>query len=400
MAAAPAHVPDHLIWDHDVDVFPAQFPDPYVGAGDAVHRGPDIVWAAKGAYCGRPGWMLTRCAHIQEVHLDPARFSSAFNRDASNLLGIELPLIPFESDPPQHRHYRQLIAPWFQPSAVAALDAMIRDTCDELIGGFAERGGCEFVGEFSSLFPSYVFLALMGLPREMLPQFLAWENAFLRGSTLEERVEAMRAIYAYFRECLADRARAPGADLISAIATGEIEGRQLSEAEAVGLCITLYIGGLDSVASGMGWYLRHLALDGPLQQRLRRDPALIPVAIEELSRAYGTNSTMRTIMADGDFHGAPMRKGDILALPTFFSARDPREYDDPHAIDLDRKARSMTFGTGAHHCIGIHLAKREIRIVLSEFLARFDDIRIPEGEQAVWTTQTIWGVKKLPLTWN
>ncbi|RYD96182.1 MAG: cytochrome P450, partial [Sphingomonadales bacterium] len=368
----PDHVPAHLVWDHDIDSFPAQFADPYVGMSEAIHSGPEIVWAARGAYCGQPGWMLTRFAQIQEVHLDPARFSAALNRDASNLLGIELPLIPGESDPPRHRHYRQLIAPWFQPSAIAALDVKIRATCDDLIGRFAEQRRCEFVGEFSSLFPSYVFLALFGLPRELLSQFLGWENSFLRGQTMEERIGAMRAIYDYFKGCLEERARAPREDMITAIATGEVEGRRLSEAEAVGTCITLYIGGLDSVASGLGWYLRHLARDQALQDRLRRDPTLIPAAIEELSRAYGTNSTKRTVMADFDFHGAPMRKGDILAMPTFLSARDPREYDDPHVVDIGRKARSMTFGSGVHHCVGIHLAKREIRIVLSEFLSRFD----------------------------
>jgi cytochrome P450 len=398
--AVPGHVPAELRWDHDIDSFPAQFDDPYVGGCDAIHAGPDIVWAARGAYCGQPGWMLTRFALVQEAHLNPAIFSAANNRDASNLLGFDLPLIPGESDPPQHFFYRHLLAPFFQPSAVAALDAMIHATCDELIGGFAERGGCEFVSEFSSLFPSYVFLALMDLPREMLPQFLAWEHGFLRGKTMEERIGAIMAIYDYFKERLEERRRTPGDDLITRIATGTIEGRPLTETEAVGTCLTLYIGGLDSVASGIGWYLRHLTIDQDLQTRLRREPGLIPAAIEELSRAYGTNSNKRILTQDVDFHGVAMREGDIVALPTFLCSRDPRAYADPHVIDIDRKPRSLTFGAGAHHCIGIHLAKRELRIVLSEFLSRFDGIRIADGADAVWTTQTIWGVKKLPLSWS
>lgn len=396
----PAHVPPELVWDHSIDIFPARFDDPYVGGCGAIHAGPDIVWAAQGAYCGQPGWMLTRFAHVQEAHHNPAIFSAANNRDASNLLGFDLPLIPGESDPPQHRFYRQLLAPFFQPSAVAALETMIHATCDELIGRFADRGGCEFHSEFSSLFPSYIFLALMDLPREMLPQFLLWEHGFLRGATIEERIDAIMAIYGYFRERLDERRRAPGEDLITRIATGTVEGRPLTEAEQVGTCITLYIGGLDSVASGMGWYMRHLALDQDLQDRLRRDPALIPAAVDELSRAYGTNSNKRILTRDVDFHGVAMRAGDIVALPTFLCSRDPREFTDPHVINLDRKARSMTFGAGAHNCIGIHLAKRELRIVLAQFLSRFAPFRIADGEDAVWTTQTIWGVKKLPLSWS
>ena len=393
-SAVPAHVPPELRWDHSIDSFPAGFADPYVGACDAIHAGPDIVWATKGAYTGRPGWMLTRFAHLQEVHFDPERFAAAESRDAAVLLGFDLPLIPFESDPPMHRHYRQLLQPWFQPSAVNAMEPMIRSICDELIAQFADRGGCEFVGEFSTLLPSHVFLELMGLPRAMLGQFLAWENGFLRGQSLEEKAAAMRAIHAYFRDYLAEKRKAPGSDLVSTLAGGEIEGRPLTEAEVLGMCIVLYIGGLDSVASGLGWYLRHLARDRELQDRLRRAPELIPLAVDELSRAYATNCTMRTVIQDTEFHGVPMRKGDIVALPTFFSARDPREYVNPHVIDIDRKAASMTFGTG------VHLAKREIRIVLAEFLARFREIRIAPGESEVWTTQTIWGVKKLPLAWE
>ncbi len=397
--AVPDHVPAHLVWDHDIDVFARQFDDPHAGAGDILHQGPDIVWAT-GAYCGRPGWLLTRYAHLQEVHLDPGRFAASLNRDATALLGFDLPLIPFESDPPIHHAYRQLILHQFSPAAINKLDPKVRAICAELIDQFADRGGCEFVGEFSSLLPSYVFLALMGISRDVLPQFLQWEHDFLRGDTFEVRQQAMLAIHDYFRDYLAERRADPGDDLVSVIATGITAGRTLTEAEAIGMCITLFIGGLDSIASGLGWYLRHIALDQPLQERLRANPDLLPAAIEELSRVYATNSTIRTVREDTEFHGVPMRQGDIIALATYLSARDPREYPDPHRVDIDRKARNMTFGTGAHHCIGIHLARREIRIVLAEFLSRFRNIRIAPGQSAEWTTQTIWGVKKLPLIWD
>jgi len=395
----PAHVPPELVWDHDINLFPAQFDDPFVGAGDAIHEGPDIVWATS-AYNGRPGWLLTRFALIDEVHMNPARFAAGLSRDITVLLGFEVPLLPSESDPPEHRTYRQFIQPWFQPKYVAGLEPKIREICRDLIARFETRGGCEFVGEFSSLFPSSVFLALMGLPRELLGQFLQWEHDFLRGENFEVRARATREIYDYFAGLLEERRRHPRDDMVSMIANGEIDGRRLTDNEARGMCIMLYIGGLDSVTSGLGWYMRHLALDQALQSRLRNDPALIPDAIEEFVRAYGTNSTMRTVTQDTEFHGVAMKQGDIVVLPTFFASRDPREYADPHRFDIARKARTMTFATGAHNCAGIHLAKRETRVVLEEFLSRFDNIRIPEGEGAVWTTQTIWGVKKLPLEWD
>ena len=395
----PAHVPPELVWDHDLNTFPLQFDDPFIGACDAIHAGPDIVWCTS-AYNTRPGWLMTRFALIEEVHLNPQIFAAGQSRDITVLLGHEVPLLPSESDPPEHRRYRQFIQPWFQPSFVAGLDARIREICRGLIADFEARGNCEFVSEFSSPFPSSVFLAMMGLPRELLGEFLQWEHDFLRGSSFEIRARATRELYQYFAGLLEERRRNPKDDMVSMIANGEIDGCKLTDDEARGMCIMLYIGGLDSVTSGLGWYMRHLAMDQQLQARLREDAALIPDAIEEFVRAYGTNSTMRTVTCDIEFHDVAMKQGDIVVLPTFFASRDPREYTDPHCFDIARRARTMTFATGAHNCAGIHLAKRETRIVLEEFLSRFERIRIPEGKSAEWTTHAIWGVRKLPLQWD
>lgn len=238
---------------------------------------------------------------------------------------------------------------------------------------------------------------MLGLPHELLGQFLAWENAFLRGGTHEVRAAATRELYDYFGTLLEERRRQPRDDMVSMIANGEIGGHRLAENQARGMCIMLYIGGLDSVTSGLGWYMRHIVTDRDLQARLRREPGLIPAAIEEFVRMYGTNSTMRTVTRDIVLHGVAMKAGDIAVLPTYLSARDPREYHDPHRFDPGRRARTMTFGAGVHKCAGIHLAKCEIGIVLRAFLSRFADIEFAAGQEPVWTTQTIWGVKRLPL---
>ena len=170
----PPHVPAELVWDHDIDSFPMQFDDPYVGTCAALHGGPDIVWSPHSAHGARPGWILTRYRDLEDVYVDSHRFSAAHSHGAARFLGFELPLLPTESDPPLHRQYRQVIQPYLLPSAVRALEGMVKSTCDELVSRFAEQGGCEFVSDFSSLFPSYVFLELMGMPREMLPRFFEW----------------------------------------------------------------------------------------------------------------------------------------------------------------------------------------------------------------------------------
>lgn len=396
----PSHVPRELVWDHNIDSFPMQFDDPYVGMCDAMHAGPDIVWSPQSAHGARPGWILTRYKDLEDVYIDSRVFSAAHSHGAARFLGFELPLLPTESDPPLHRHYRHVIQPYLVPSAVKALEGMVRETCEGLISRFADRGGCEFVADFSSLFPSYVFLELMGMPREMLPKFSEWEDAFLRGKSWQEQVEGTKAIYDYISKFAASRRDHPMNDLTSRIVGAQVGDRAITETEAIGFCMTLYLGGLDTVMNSSGWCMRHLAMDQPLQARLRENPDLIPLAIEELLRAYAVTSTFRTVMEDTDFRGVPMHKGDIVALPTFLAARDGRVYDRPHVIDIERRARYLTFGSGAHNCAGIHLAKRELQIVVRSFLERFRNIRIPEGARADWTTVMIWGIRKLPLVWD
>ena len=390
-------VPLHLVWDGDIAAFPHEFDDPYVGVAEALHAGPDIVWAARNAQFGRPGWLLTRHALLQEVYMDPERFPARFNRGASDMLGMEMPLLPFESDPPDHRHYRQMLQPWFQPSAITALDGTVRSVCTDLMNGFAEKGGCEFFSEFSSLFPSHIFIRMFGLPTELVPQFLEWEHGFLGGETIEERVAATHAIHDCLKSYCERKRQNPEDDLISAIVQGSVQGRPLTDVEIQGMCFLLYSGGLDTVTNSLGWHLRHLAMDQELQSRLRNDPSLIPAAVEELLRAYPVSNTNRTVAHDMEFHGVSMRKGDIVALPIMLAARDPLAYPDPHRVDIDRKARHLTFGTGIHNCLGIHLARREIRIVLAEFLSRFRSIRLAEDDRPQFDFSVTWGVKRLAL---
>jgi len=154
------------------------------------------------------------------------------------------------------------------------------------------------------------------------------------------------------------------------------------------------------VMSSLGWYFRHLACDPALQARLHDNPQDIPAAAEEFLRAFGITATRRQVIADTELNGVLMRRGDNICLPTYMSSRDPRQFVDPHRIDIDRDAPHMTLATGAHNCVGQHLARREIRVVLEAFIGRFRNIRIPKGETASWTNRQVWAVTRLPLVWD
>ena len=211
---------------------------------------------------------------------------------------------------------------------------------------------------------------------------------------------AARSIYRYLEEFLEQQRKNPGNDLIKAIVTGEVDGRPLEHLETMGMLYVLYVGGLDTVYSTLGWVMRHLATHPELQERLRGNPEQIAAAVEEFTRAFSVVVTHRVVAKDYTFHGVPMRQGDEINLPIFLANRDPGVHANPHVVDIDRKPRHINFGTGVHICLAIHLAKREIRIVVEEFLKRFRNIRIRQGESYRYHTGRTFGMEYLPLEWD
>jgi len=394
----PSHIPEELVWDHDLDAFTAEFDDPFL-AGCRLHDGPDIVWGTR-AFFGQPAWILTRHARIQEAFLDYEHFSSRIGRDAGDEFDENWRLIPVQLDPPEHQLYRQILNPYFTPRSLRTLEEDIRGHCDNLITRFGAPNGCEFISEFARRFPNYVFLSLMGMPYDMLPQFLEWEDGWMRGSDEAKRAQASQDIFDYLTRFIEEQRANPTTALMGMILGGEINGCPLTEIEVLGICFTLFLGGLDSVYGTLGWVMRHLAADQPLQRRLRDNPRDIPLAVEELTRAFAVSTPHRTVVEDFSFHGVAMRKGERVVLPTYLAGRDPLAFENPHVVDIDRRPRHMTFATGPHACLGVHLAKSEVRFVIEAFLSRFENLRIPEGERVEYHVGSLFGVDRLPLEWD
>ena len=397
-SGAPDHVPPRLFWDRSLEAFARELDDPFLAAA-RLHQGPDIFWARDAAY-GRAAWVITRQALIQEAFASPEHFSSFRGSGLSAMLGVNWGLVPLDCDPPEHTHYRTVLNPHFTPQAMGELDRAIHETCRSLATKFEDRGGCEAISEFVTPFPTHIFLALMGMPTDQAPQFLAWEQSLLRGGDAAERIGAGKAIAGYLMGFIGEQRGAPGSRLLKGLVSTRIEERPLEDEEILGMLYLFYIAGLDTLQGAMGWILKHLACDQPLQARLRAHPEDIPPAVEELLRAYSVASTWRCVARDLVFHGVQMRQGDPVLLPLYLAARDPQAHENPHAIDLDRTSGRLAFGAGPHHCLGTHLVRREMRIVLEAFLSRFDGIHMPPGEACDYHTGVVFGVDRLPLAWE
>jgi cytochrome P450 len=396
-AGAPAHVPPELIWDHSFADFLNELDDPYI-AGARLHDGPGVIWATNADY-GMPAWVFTRNALIEEGFADFEKFSNARGPITERIMDPSWLMLPVEADRPAHFYYRQVLQPFFTPAAMAARAAEVQGLCDSLIDGFVARGECEFMGEFASILPNAIVVSLMGLPREMLPQFLEWEHGATHDPDPANRVAANTAIIDYLKGFIAEQKAGPRSPLMDGVLSARIEDRPFSEAEILGVVYLLFAAGLDTVFNTLGWIMRQLAIDPALQTRLRDNPQDIPAAVEEFTRAF-VSAPKRTVAKDMVFHGVEMKKGDDVMLSTLLAGRDPRAYANPHVIDIDRAPRPVTFGRGPHVCIGIHLAKREMKVMIETFLSRMKNIRIPEGTRLTFQTNSTIGLQQLPLAWD
>ena len=171
--------------------------------------------------------------------------------------------------------------------------------------------------------------------------------------------------------------------------------------DVVTVCLTMMAAGLDTTRSALGYFFHHLATHPDHRQLLVDDPALIPEAVEELLRLYGLLiQDGRYVAEDIEFHGCPLKKGDVIWLGLAAASRDPRRFDRPDEFLLGREfTKHLAFGTGAHRCLGAHLARAELVIVLEEWLAR-----IPHFELAADEPLTERGgqlmLLSVPLRWE
>lgn len=398
MGNIPSHIPASLVWDRSFDAFTAGSDDPFL-AVSVLHEGPELIWTTDAAY-GRPGWIATRYDVIEEIFADHERFSAERPGMIGEMIGEPLKLNPIEIDPPAHHGYRRNLNPVFSAAAVRGLEDAVRRTCTILLDKFAERGSCDFIADFAIPFPTYVFLDLMALPRDRAPTFLKWEEDLMRGQVPADRVAAARAIFEYLCAHKDRQMRDPSNPLNRAIVEGHFKDRPLEHLEMMGMYYVLWVGGLDTVYSTLGWVMHHLATHPDLQARLSADIELVPHAVEEFTRAFSVVVTHRQVARDIEFRGVRMQAGEEVHLPLMLANRDPDRFADPHRIDIDRKPRHLAFGTGAHNCLGVHLAKRELRIVIEEFLRRCGNLRLAEDGPPQFHTGRTFGIDHLLLCWD
>lgn len=240
---------------------------------------------------------------------------------------------------------------------------------------------------------------MFGLPLDEVEQFLAWEDDLIHEPDIDRIAAAVLAVKGYVMDVVEQRRKAPRDDLITYFVESRVDGRPATDDEIWGFCFNLYLGGLDTVTTNLGWQFRHLATHPDHQQQLRADPSLIPAAITELLRAYSAVTTARTCTKPVEVGGVQLLPGDKVMMSTTLGSNDPEVYDNPTRVRLDRKPRHLAFGAGIHNCVGLRLAIRELNIAMEEILAALPPFRLAPDARILTRLGGVTAQDRLPLAW-
>lgn len=388
-------VPDDRVVDFNV-----YRPDPsdedYEGAWLALRdRAKPIMWTtANGGH-----WIATTGELIRSILADHQHFSSKVLMVPKEF-GISK-LIPVGSDPPEHLSYRALINKAFSPGSVRRATDFIRSYAAELIERIIPAGECEFMNDFARRLPIEVFFKLADLPltdHERLESFLV---QLLHPEQADNQEAGFRSFADYLIPLIEARRKNPGDDVLSAIVSGEVAKRPVTQDEAINMCTSLIIGGLDTTLALMAFSMNYLASDPALRHLLADHPERIPDAVEEVARRFPIGVNTREVREDFELDGVLLKAGELITTPQILHAFDEREYPDPLKFDIDRDTGgNSAFGHGIHRCPGSFLAKTELKILLEEWLKRIRDFEIVPGSKIIIDSGISSTIRKLPLRWK
>jgi len=404
--------------------------DPHAYADDRIHQ--TYAWLRANNPLGvarvegvDPFWVVTRHADILEVSRQNALFhngdrattltSQAADAKVRQMTGGSPHLVRslVQMDAPDHPKYRALTQSWFMPPNIRGLEDRIRTIARASVDRMAATGGtCDFVTEVALHYPLHVVMEILGVPEQderrmlMLTQELfgaadpdlAREEARAPSEDLGAIQAVIADFYQYFAAISADRRANPRGDLASVIANSQIDGKPLSELEAMSYYVIVATAGHDTTSSTTAGAMWALCENPDQLEQLKADPSKIPMMIDEAIRwTTPVKTFMRSATADTELAGRQIRQGDWLMLCYASGNRDEAVFEDAQTFKADRSPnKQLAFGYGAHLCLGQHLAKMEMRILFEELLPRLKSVELngtPKQSMAVFVN----GPKTVPI---
>jgi len=361
---------------------------------------PRPAWSTSGQVVGFEVYRYDDCAAVLR---DNETFSSESVRAAMAAVMGPYPLVGM--DEPDHKRLRSLVAQAFRQKTLAHFeDDLVVPVVDEMIDGFAARGRAELVRELTYRYPVQVIAVILGLPRDDYEQFHAWAAAIISvGAQPHAGIRASNELKAYLAGVLDDRRAHPRNDLISELLAAETDGQHLDDEELYSFVRLLLPAGAETTYRATGNLLFGL-LDDPAQlDAVRADRTLLTAAVEEAIRwEPPLLITSRVACRDTEIAGTAIPAGTQV-IPNVGSAnRDETRWDHAEVFDPTREAKPViSFGVGPHMCLGMHLARMEMRAAVNRLLDRCPDLRFdPAGDDPHIHGETFRSPTELPVLFD
>jgi cytochrome P450 len=341
-------------------------------------------------------YYLTRREDVLAALRNPKVFSS---RLALQPPGSPIPVVPLAFDPPEHTRYRKILQPFFSPHGLSKSRPVLVRHAADMIDAIASRGECEVMKDLASPYPFQVFLDLYGLPLADRDRLIAWKDAVIADKpyVTEADLAPARDLYQYLTAAIQQRRESPGSDMLSAVMTGE---GNFTDLELLGMSHLLILAGLDTVTAAIGFSLLHLARSPQLRAQLRGNPKQIRVFIEEIVRLepsapVAPRVTTETVVVGG----MTLPAGSSVHLCMAAVNRDGSDEISTDELVMDGKVhRHWGFGGGPHRCLGSHLARMELTVIVDEWLKRIPDFDLTSGYQPeIRFPSKTFALKDLPL---
>ncbi len=354
-------------------------------------------------------WALSRFDDVHEAFGDYETFSSAQGialESRGRRSDAWRPMI--ELDPPEHTALRKLVSRVFTGRKVAEMEDEIRGIVTGYLDRLVPDGECEIVADLTGPFPMDVISAVLGIPesdraelREQADKLLVREDGSMEMP--QETIDGMFELLGYFTEDLARRKNGQGHGLINDLVDLEVEGRALTDEELLGFCVLFVIAGHETTTKMVANAVELLSRHRYQRAALVADPTLVPDCVEEVLRFHNSTQYMhRALTRDTERHGKTMHAGDSVLLLIGAANHDEREFG-PTAEVFDiyrRPERHLSFGYGAHHCLGAKLARMEGKVALEEIHRRIPDYEVDHDNAVRFHSGNVTGWTSLPVTFT
>ena len=332
-------------------------------------------------YEGVPAsYIVYRHDDVTRVLRDGATFSSAVIGDGMReVWGHE---IIVGMDAPEHQRHRALVSVAFRQRTLARWEeSLVQRVVDDLIDGFGDRGHVDLVTDYTFGFPAKVISGVLGLPEQDYEQFQRWAVGIITVfRDWDYAVRCSNELRAYLEHIVEERRVTPRNDLITDLVSAELDGEQLDDEEIYSFLRMLLPAGIETTYRSSGSLL-YLLLTHPDQlDAVRADRSLVPQAIEEgLRYESPILLTPRVTTKATELSGVAIPEGAVVTAMVASANRDPEVYENPEAFNIFRDERQhMSFGTGPHLCLGMHLARLETRVALNALFDRLPGLRLDQ----------------------